>query len=64
MWWIVVSRCRSWVAMMRTFPVCLPSGARYWTVLDDGLAVVSAPSPPSSHRHHVTCGQDLDLEVV
>lgn len=64
MWWIVVSRCRSWVAMMRTSPVRLPSGARYWTVLDDERAVVSAPSPPYSHLHHVTCGHDLDLEVV
>ena len=25
---------------MRAFPVRLPSGARYWTVLDDDLAVV------------------------
>jgi len=25
---------------MRAFPVVLPSGARYWTVLDEGLAVV------------------------
>src|SRR6266571_4941919 len=25
---------------MRAFPVRLPSGARYWTVLDEGLAVV------------------------
>jgi integrase/recombinase XerD len=25
---------------MRAFPVLLPSGARYWTVLDEGLAVV------------------------
>jgi integrase/recombinase XerD len=27
-------------AGMRAFPVRLPSGARYWTVLDDNLAVV------------------------
>jgi integrase/recombinase XerD len=27
---------------MRPFPVTLPSGARYWTVLDDDLAVVPA----------------------
>ncbi|MGH3982999.1 MAG: hypothetical protein ACRDST_10040 [Pseudonocardiaceae bacterium] len=27
---------------MRAFPVKLPSGARYWTVLDDQLEVVSA----------------------
>ena len=26
---------------MRAFPVTLPSGARYWTVLDEDLAVVS-----------------------
>jgi hypothetical protein len=26
--------------MMRAFPVMLPSGARYWTVLDEDLAVV------------------------
>ena len=26
---------------MRAFPVRLPSGARYWTVLDEDLAVVS-----------------------
>ena len=25
---------------MRAFPVTLPSGARYWTVLDDELCVV------------------------
>ena len=25
---------------MRAFPVRLPSGARYWTVLDENLAVV------------------------
>ena len=25
---------------MRAFPVRLPSGARYWTVLDEDLAVV------------------------
>jgi integrase/recombinase XerD len=25
---------------MRAFPVRLPSGARYWTVLDEGLVVV------------------------
>ena len=25
---------------MRAFPVRLPSGARYWTVLDEHLAVV------------------------
>ena len=25
---------------MRAFPVVLPSGTRYWTVLDDGLLVV------------------------
>ena len=25
---------------MRAFPVMLPSGARYWTVLDEDLAVV------------------------
>ena len=27
---------------MRPFPVTLPSGARYWTVLDGDLAVVPA----------------------
>src|SRR5437867_914429 len=26
---------------MRAFPVVLPSGARYWTVLDEDLAVVA-----------------------
>ena len=26
---------------MRAFPVRLPSGARYWTVLDEDLAVVA-----------------------
>ena len=25
---------------MRAFPVRLPSGARYWTVIDEDLAVV------------------------
>ena len=27
---------------MRVFPVKLPSGARYWTVLDESLMVVPA----------------------
>src|SRR6266567_4044307 len=31
---------RSGDRRMRAFPVRLPSGARYWTVLDEGLAVV------------------------
>jgi len=26
---------------MRAFPVSLPSGARYWTVLDEDLVVVA-----------------------
>src|ERR1017187_9801506 len=32
---------RSGDRQMRAFPVRLPSGARYWTVLDEDLAVVS-----------------------
>jgi hypothetical protein len=34
---------------MRAFVVMLPSGARYWTVVDDDLAVVSAADDYLSH---------------
>src|SRR5215469_18878297 len=44
---LVAGRCscspavRSGRSRMRAFPVRLPSGARYWTVLDEDLAVVA-----------------------
>jgi integrase/recombinase XerD len=40
---------------MRAFPVRLPSGARYWTVLDDDLAVVAVAD---SFLRHVRFGRD------
>lgn len=40
---------------MRAFPVKLPSGARYWTVLDGDLAVVSEAD---SFLRHVRFGRD------
>jgi site-specific recombinase XerD len=40
---------------MRAFPVRLPSGARYWTVLDEDLAVVSVAD---SFLRHVRFGRD------
>jgi hypothetical protein len=39
-WLIVVHGHESGVRRMRAFPVRLPSGVRYWTVLDEDLAVV------------------------
>src|SRR6516164_3806317 len=43
---------RSW---MRAFPVRLPSGARYWTVLDEDLAVVDEAD---GFLRHVRFGRD------
>ena len=40
---------------MRAFPVRLPSGARYWTVLDEELAVVPVAD---SFLRHVRFGRD------
>lgn len=40
---------------MRAFPVRLPSGARYWTVLDDDLAVVAVAD---AYLRHVRLGRD------
>ena len=40
---------------MRAFPVRLPSGARYWTVLDDDLAVVGEAD---AFLRHVRFGRD------
>ena len=40
---------------MRAFPVSLPSGARYWTVLDDELAVVTVAD---RFLRHVRFGRD------
>ena len=40
---------------MRAFPVRLPSGMRYWTVLDDGLAVVAEAD---AFLRHVRFGRD------
>jgi hypothetical protein len=42
-WLVVVQAARhetERINRMRAFPVRLPSGARYWTVLDEDLAVV------------------------
>src|SRR5215471_21852435 len=40
---------------MRAFPVRLPSGVRYWTVLDEDLAVVTVAD---SFLRHVRFGRD------
>lgn len=40
---------------MRAFPVMLPSGARYWTVLDEDLSVVAVAD---SFLRHVRFGRD------
>ena len=40
---------------MRAFPVRLPSGARYWTVLDEDLAVVAVAD---GFLRHVRFGRD------
>ena len=40
---------------MRAFPVRLPSGARYWTVLDDDLAVVAVAD---GFLRHMRFGRD------
>src|SRR5512142_678156 len=40
---------------MRAFPVRLPSGARYWTVLDEELKVVPVAD---SFLRHVRFGRD------
>jgi integrase/recombinase XerD len=43
------------VEMARAFPVKMPSGLRYWTVLDDELAVVG---PADAFLRHVRFGRD------
>src|SRR6478736_8161524 len=40
---------------MRAFPVVLPSGVRYWTVLDDELGVVG---PADAFLRHTRLGRD------
>ena len=40
---------------MRAFPVVLPSGVKYWTVLDDGLGVVG---PADAFLRHMRLGRD------
>ena len=40
---------------MRAFPVRLPSGAKYWTVLDEDLAVVAVAD---GFLRHVRFGRD------
>ena len=40
---------------MRAFPVRLPSGVRYWTVLDEDLAVVDEAD---AFLRHVRFGRD------
>src|ERR1035437_7421248 len=46
---------RSGGAQMRAFPVRLPSGATYWTVLDAELAVVAVAD---RFLRHVRFGRD------
>src|SRR5680860_1685693 len=58
--------CTSWVATfglghgdgadVRAFPVRLPSGVRYWTVLDDDLAVVDVAD---AFLRRVRLGRDV-----
>src|SRR5450759_1466995 len=45
-WLVVVHQptTRSGESQMRAFPVSLPSGARYWTVLDLSLIHISEPT--------------------
>ena len=45
---------------MRAFPVRLPSGVRYWTVLDEDLAVVAEAD---AFLRHVRFGRD-DSELT
>jgi integrase/recombinase XerD len=45
---------------VRAFPVVMPSGVKYWTVLDEELAVVSAPD---AFLRHVRLGRD-DAELT
>ena len=61
------------VAMMRAFPVCMPSGARYWTVLDDELAVVSEADAflgicdlgaTRPNRRPFVCGRDRAVPAL
>lgn len=40
---------------MRAFPVFLPSGVRYWTILDDDLVVVAEAD---SYLRHLRLGRD------
>ena len=40
---------------MRAFPVVLPSGVKYWTVLDDELGVVG---PADAFLRHTRLGRD------
>jgi len=40
---------------MRAFPVIMPSGVRYWTVLDEDLSVVAVAD---SFLAHVRFGRD------
>lgn len=40
---------------MRAFPVVMPSGVRYWTVLDEGLEVIDAAD---GFLRHVRLGRD------
>jgi len=56
--WLVVFMqlsARSGDQGMRAFPVRLPSGARYWTVLDEDLAVVAVAD---SFLRQVRFGRD------
>jgi hypothetical protein len=56
-WLVVVQRASDEIGVVsvRAFPVRLPSGAMYWTVLDENLAVV--PDADAFLRH-VRFGRD------
>ena len=49
---------------MRAFLVRLPSGARYWTVLDEDLAVVGEADAFLRHVRFGRDGAELDDQVV
>ena len=55
MWLVVVAGHEIGVRRMRAFPVRLPSGQRYWTVLDEDLAVVGEAD---AFLRHVRFGRD------
>lgn len=61
MWLVVVHGCcyEIGVRAVRAFPVRLPSGVRYWTVLDEDLAVVSEADAFLRHMRFGRDGSEL-----